>query len=334
MIKMISRTFLSLSVFAVATLATLHADTSSAETLKFAHFVSPVHVVNSSIAEPLKEGLESDTDGSLELRIYPGGELGSGPTEQYVRVLQGVADIVWGIPGYTSSQFPKSLVVEMPGAIPEGMTGYEMLWNAYDEHLKSEFPGTKPLALWTSEPSIFIMKDEIIRTPEDLEGLKIRVSGEMTADLITAYGGTPVQMSAGEIYNALQTGLIDGVVTGTSAVGDFKLDEVANAYSIGAPLGHIMFYLVMNQNSYDTLSEEHQAAIDANSGLELSRSGEEAWNRRAEEILQEMKAAPENTVVELDEAEIEAFETIADDFRQRALEDRGAANVLNAMQGK
>lgn len=331
MIKMINRTFFSLSVLAVAT---LHANTSTAETLKLAHFVSPAHVVNSSIAEPLKNGLETDTDGSLKMRIYPGGELGSGPTEQYVRVLQGVADIAWGLPGYTSSQFNKSMVVEMPGAIPEGMTGYEMLWNAYDEHLKSEFPGTKPLALWTSEPSIFIMKDEIIRTPEDLEGLKIRVSGEMTADLVTAYGGTPVQMSAGEIYNALQTGLIDGVVTGASAVGDFKLDEVANAYSIGAPLGHIMFYLVMNQNSYDALSKEHQAAIDANSGLELSRSGEEGWNHRAERILQELQEIPENIVIELNEAEVEAFEAIADDFRQSALEDFGAASVLNAMQGK
>jgi TRAP-type transport system periplasmic protein len=328
--KTIGRAFISLT--ACAALA-LQAGQSSAETLKLAHFVSPSHVVNSSVAEPLKQGVETATDGALEIRVYPGGELGTGPTEQYVRVLQGVADIVWGLPGYTSSQFPKSMVVEMPGAIPEGMTGYEMLWNAYDEHLKSEFPGTKPLALWTSEPSIFIMKDKVIRSPQDLAGLKIRVSGWMTAELVKAYGGTPVQMSAGEIYNALQTGLIDGLVTGTSAVGDFKLDEVANAYSVGAPLGHIMFYLAMNQKRYDGLSEELKAAIDASSGVELSRKGEEGWNKRAEEILQSLKDAPENTVVELSEDEIAAFEKIADDFRQSKLEEIGAAQVLNAMQG-
>lgn len=136
-----------------------NASMSAAESLKLAHFVSPAHVVNSSIVYPFKQGVEEQTNGDLEVKVYPGGELGSGPKEQYPRVLQGVADIVWGIPGYTSSQFQKSMVVEMPGAIPDGMHGYEMLWNAYEGQLKSEFPGTKPLALWTSEPNIFIMRD-------------------------------------------------------------------------------------------------------------------------------------------------------------------------------
>ncbi|MCI0509685.1 TRAP-type C4-dicarboxylate transport system substrate-binding protein [Chromohalobacter marismortui] len=312
----------------------LSAGANAVETLKLAHFVAPAHVVNSAIVYPLKEGVEEQTNGELKINVYPGGELGSGPKEQYPRVLQGVADIVWGIPGYTSSQFKKSMVVEMPGAIPEGMHGYEMLWNAYDEHLKSEFPGTKPLALWTSEPSIFIMKDKEIHNPADLEGLKIRVSGEMTAALIDAYGGTPVQMPAGEVYNALQTGLIDGLVTGASAVNDFKLDEVANVYSVGAPLGHIMFYLAMNQKKYASLSPEFQQAIDDNSGMKLSRSGEQGWNERANETLKALREDPDNTVIELSDKEIAKFEAIADTFRKQRLADKGTEDVLNAMRGE
>ena len=80
-----------------------------------------------------------------------------------------------------------------------------------------------------------------------------------------------MQMPASEIYNALQTGLIDGVLTGSSAIGDFKLDEVANSYTLGAPLGHIAFYLVMNADRYNGLSAEHKAAIDANSRETLSK---------------------------------------------------------------
>ncbi|MCK2043094.1 TRAP transporter substrate-binding protein [Chromohalobacter sp. TMW 2.2308] len=310
------------------------AGANASETLKLAHFVSPAHVVNSSIVYPFKEGVEEQTDGELEVKVYPGGELGSGPKEQYPRVLQGVADIAWGIPGYTSSQFKKSMVVEMPGAIPDGMHGYDMLWNAYDDQLKSEFPGTKPLALWTSEPSIFIMKDEEIHTPEDLEGLKIRVSGEMTAALVDAYGGTPVQMPAGEVYNSLQTGLIDGLVTGASAVNDFKLDEVANVYSVGAPLGHIMFYLAMNQNKYDSLSDEFKKAIDDNSGKELSRSGEQGWNARANETLKKIREDSDNEVIELSDEEIAKFEKIADEFRKQRLAEKGTESVLDAMRGE
>lgn len=86
------------------------------------------------------------------------------------------------------------MVSELPGALPEGMTGYDMLWNAYEAgQLDGEFPGTVPLALWLSEPNIFIMKDVDVRTPADLQGLKIRVSGSAAAAAVEALGATPVR---------------------------------------------------------------------------------------------------------------------------------------------
>ena len=189
-----------------------------AEELSFAHFVPPQHTLTASLIEPLSLGVAEATGGDLTIKVYPGGELGKGPVEQYVRVLQGVADITWGLQGYTSSQFPRSMLVELPGAVPAGKSGYDMLWNAYESHLMDEFPGTIPLALWVSEPNVIIMKDHEIRTPEDLSGLKIRVAGAVAAEVVTALGATPVQMPMPEVYNALQTGLIDGVVTGSSAM--------------------------------------------------------------------------------------------------------------------
>ncbi|MEO4043289.1 hypothetical protein AAFN47_16950 [Hoeflea sp. CAU 1731] len=183
---------LSSATVTVAAVVGLSSPSSAQETLKLAHFVPPAHIVTRSVVEPLANGLEQDSSGELKIQVYPGGELGAGPLEQYVRALQGVADITWGLQGYTSSQFPKSMIVEMPGAM-DGMTGYDMIWNAYDEHLKDEFPGTKPLALWASEPIIFIMKDYDVRTPDDIKGLKIRVSGSTAAATVEALGATPVQ---------------------------------------------------------------------------------------------------------------------------------------------
>jgi TRAP-type C4-dicarboxylate transport system substrate-binding protein len=318
---------------ATGMLGLLATTSASAETLKLAHFVPPGHIVNESIVQPLVEGVAADTNGELTIDVYPGGELGAGPLEQYVRALQGVADITWGLQGYTSSQFPKTMIVEMPGAIPDGMTGYEMLWNAYDEHLTDEFPGTKPLALYVSEPNILIMKGRDVRSPQDLKGLKIRVSGSIAGAVVEALGATPVQMPAGEIYNSLQTGLIDGLITGASAVADFKLDEVADSYTIGAPLGHISFYLVMNQERYDGLSDEFKAAIDANSGKGLSQSGEEAWNGRATETIQKLRDAGDNTVIDLSEEEIQAFGDLTLPVTDKLIADMGAEDVLAAMRG-
>jgi TRAP-type C4-dicarboxylate transport system substrate-binding protein len=141
-------------------------------------------------------------------------------------------------------------------------------------------------------------------------------------------------MPAGEMYNALQTGLIDGIVTGASAITDFKLDEVANSYTVGAPLGHILFYLVMNQNSYDQLSPELRAAVDEYSGAVLSKSGEEGWNALAEQTLEQVAANADNTVIHLDDAQVAAFSAIADRFREQRLGDAGTADILNAMQGR
>lgn len=304
------------------------------ETLKAASWVGPAHIITKSTFEPLQKAV-ADANADLEVQVYPGGELGKGPLEQYVRVVQGVADIVWGLPGYTSAQFQKLMVSELPGVLPAGMTGYDMIWNAQEKGLlDSEFPGTKALALWLSEPNIFIMKDRTVRTPDDIKGLKIRVSGSAAAAVIEALGATPVQMPAGEIYNALQTGLIDGVVTGASAVGDFKLDEVANSYTIGAPLGHISFYLVMNQAKYDGLNEAQKAAIDAVAGRPLSKSAEEGWNGRAADVLASLKANSKNTVVELSQDEAAKFGELTLPVAQKIVDSIGGQDVLNAMQGK
>ncbi len=307
---------------------------AAAEELKVASWVPPAHVITSSTLDPLHAALAA-ANADIDIKVYPGGELGKGPLEQYVRVVQGVADIAWGLPGYTSSQFPKTMVSELPGALPDGMTGYDMIANAYEKGLlDAEFPGTKALALWLSEPNIFIMKDRTVRTPDDIKGLKMRVSGSAAAAAVESLGATPVQMPAGEIYNALQTGLIDGVITGASAVGDFKLNEVANSYTIGAPLGRISFYLVMNKAKYDGLNDAQKAAIDSIAGRKLSKSAEEGWNARAASVLESLKADSKNTVVELSADEAAKFGEKTLPVTDKIVGELGAGDVLKAMHGQ
>lgn len=318
---------------AVAAAATLIAAPSGAETLRLAHWVPPAHTLTASTIVPLQEAVAA---AGLEIQVYPGGELGAGPLEQYIRAVTGVADITWGLQGYTSSQFPRTMIAELPGALPEGMTGYDMLWNAYDAGLlAAEFPGTVPLALWLSEPNVFIMRDHDVRTPADLQGLKIRVSGSAAAAAVESLGATPVQMPAGEIYNALQTGLIDGVITGASAIGDFRLDEVANSYTLNAPLGHISFYLVMNAGRYEGLSEAERAALDAIAGRPLSASAEEGWYARAAQVIEQISAAGDNTVYTLSDDEAAAFAALTHPVRDAVVAGiDGGAEVLSTMQGQ
>ncbi|PIE07877.1 MAG: C4-dicarboxylate ABC transporter substrate-binding protein [Rhodobacterales bacterium] len=305
---------------------------ASAETLKFAHWVPAGHTLTASAIEPLLAAVEGT---GLEIEVYPGGELGAGPLEQYVRVVQGVADIVWGLEGYTSSQFPKTMVVELPGAVPEGREGYELLWNAHDAGLlDSEFPATRPLALWTTQPNIFIMRDAEVHTPDDLKGLKLRVAGAAAAATIEALGATPVQMPAGEMYNALQTGLIDGIVTDPSAIGDFKLDEVATSYTLNVPLGQISFYLVINAARYDGLTDEQKAAINTIAGRPLSQLATAGWEGKSDLEIGKVTAAGDNVVYTLSAEERAAFEALTLPVRDAIVAEGGNENVLEVMQAE
>lgn len=322
------------TLFAATAIAVTSTVSAIAEELKFANFTPPFHTINASVIEKLNETLSAATNGGLTVRGYHGGELGKGPVEQYVRVVQGAADIAWGLPGYTSSQFGKTMVVEMPNAIPLEMKGYEALWRAYNDHLAGEFPGTKPLALWTSEPNILIMKDKQIRTPADLAGLKIRVAGATAAEVAEALGATPVQMPINEVYNSLQTGLIDGVITGASTLSDFKLDEVASSYTVGGNFGRLAFYTVMSEAKYNSLPDDQKKAIDEASGMALSESAETAWNAAADAALKAARESGDNTVIDLSEAEIKAFSDAVSAVTQKYVDSVDGASTLASMQGK
>lgn len=226
------------------------------------------------------------------------------------------------------------MIAELPDALPLDMPGYEALWRAYGDHLASEFPGTKPLALWTSEPNIFIMKDREIREPGDLKGLKIRVAGATAAKVAEALGATPVQMPINQVYNALQTGLIDGVITGASTLSDFKLDEVAGSFTIGANLGRLTFYAVMSKDKYDGLPDDQKAAIDTASGAGLSESAETAWRAAAEEAVKVARASGDNVVIDLDEAQAKAFADAVADVVNGYVADVGGDAALASMRGQ
>ncbi|MCR9157162.1 MAG: TRAP transporter substrate-binding protein [Rhodobacteraceae bacterium] len=319
------------TTFIGAALAVAAAAPLAAQELKFANFTPPFHTVNASVIEKLNADLSAATGGSLTVRGYHGGELGAGPVEQYVRAVQGVADITWGLPGYTSQQFEKTMIVELPGVVPEGKSGADALCDAMGE-ISGEFPGTVPVALWTSEPNIMIMKDKVVRTPADLAGLKIRVAGATAGKVAEALGATPVQMPINQVYNSLQTGLIDGVFTGSSTLNDFKLDEVADAFTIGAPLGRLAFFAVMGQNAYDGLSDDAKAAFDASSGCALGNNAEAAWNVTGEEGVARARQDGKNTFVDLTTEEAQAFTDAVSGVVAEYVASVGGDAALAAMQ--
>jgi TRAP-type C4-dicarboxylate transport system substrate-binding protein len=143
-----------------------------------------------------------------------------------------------------------------------------------------------------------------------------------------------VQMPIGQVYNALQTGLIDGVITGSSTLSDFKLDEVASSFTMGANLGRLAFYAVMGQGTYDALSDEAKAAVDAASGLEVSKSAEDAWRETANAAVATARESGDNTFVDLTPEEAQAFADAVAGVVNDYVSQVGGEAALAAMQSQ
>jgi TRAP-type C4-dicarboxylate transport system substrate-binding protein len=228
--------------------------------------------------EPWAEEVAKRSNGTLNIRMYPGGALGPAPAT-FQRVKAGVADIGYSLQGFTSDQFPRSLVLEMPDAAQDNVSATRKLWAVYDL-IKDDYQGVKVIGLLSTGPNVITTRDKLVRVPDDIKGLRLRVPSKMLGEVLTALGASPVFMNITEVYNAVQTGVLAGVVTGTSALRGFKLGEVLKYYNDYA-FGVSPQFVVMNQASYDKLSPEHKKIIDDTTGLNFSLKGAEVYDKEA-----------------------------------------------------
>ena len=265
------------------------ASTVFADELKLAHFSSTKYHLHNEMFLPLAEKLDQATGGETTIRVYPAGELGAGPVKQYDRAIDGVADIVYALPGYTASQFKKTLLVELPGVVPGNKDITKKMWNNIDI-IGDEFRRTKLLGLWSAEPAKLLMADKKIEKMSDLAGLKIRVPSKNTGRVIEAWGATAVSMPITQVYQSLETGVVDGVLVDTSVLTSFKLGEVVKYVTTGMDGSNSLFMLVMNRDSWSGLDAETQAKLEAMTGAEMSQGGHVTMSTSGVKALEKWEA--------------------------------------------
>ena len=90
------------------------------EELSVATFVPPSHETITGALAWFENELTSRSNGELTLKVYAAGQLGAGPTQQYKRAVEGVADITFGIAASTPTLFPKTMLAILPGKALDG----------------------------------------------------------------------------------------------------------------------------------------------------------------------------------------------------------------------
>lgn len=278
-----------------------------AKELRLAHFMSPQHVMHQNFMAPWAERVRQETNGELNIQIYPARQLGGSPSGQYNMAMGGVADITFGLQGYTASRFPLTTISELPGFADDAHDATTKLWSLWEGYLQQEYQDTQLLAIWTGDINIIATKDKPIRTLEDLEGLRIRTPSRLAGEVLVSLGASPVSMPVTEIYTSLERGIVDGVMIPASAIKSFSLDEVANYFTVGAPLGFSPYFLTMNKSAYSGLSDDLRLILDRTIGESLSDKAAAAYESEGQAVLSSIGGASDARIIELDSSERERW---------------------------
>lgn len=277
----------------------------AAADLKVAFFPGPKHPINARMLAPWADGINAQKAG-LQVKIFVAGKLGKGPAKQFKRALDRVADVSFGLQGYTSKQFRATTLVELANIMTSAKEGTRRLNTAYakSEAVRKEYGKVKVLALWTIDPPIIMTKSKPIKTVADLKGLKLRTPSQMSARTIKALGAVPVPMPITKLYNALARGTVDGVLVSPTVLHTFKIKEVTRHFAHGVPFGSSPMFIVMNRDSWNELSPAHKDIVNKSVGARWGDVGGRIYDEEHAKGMKFLAGSKAHNLIKLPDAEV------------------------------
>jgi len=254
-------------------------------TLKVHHFWPPTAMPPSTLLVPWCDKIAKDSNNRMKCQIYPAMQLGGAPPQLIQQAMDGIADIVWTLPGYTAGRFPAMEVFELPFMSMSAEATSQAAWDYYTQYGYREFPGIKALAVNVHDNGYVHTVNKQVKVMADFKGLKMRAPTRQTNKLLGALGATPVAMPLPALGDALSKGVVDGYLLPWEVIPSIKAHEFTKYESETDPKARALytavFILAMNQAKYDSLPPDLRKVIDANSGAALSKAFGAQWDASA-----------------------------------------------------
>lgn len=284
------------------------------KTIKLAHGLDMSHPVHKAMVF-MGEELEKNSNGTLKLEIYPNQQLGS--ERQCLELLQiGSLDMTKVSAAVMENFSPNMKVLGLPFLfknkehtfrVLDGEVGKELLDGGKKYWLKG-------LGYYDAGSRSFYTKTESVLKPKNLEGLKIRVMESVTAmNMVTSLGGSPTPISYGELYTALQQGVVDGAENNPPSFYLSRHYEVCKFYSLDEHTT-IPDVLIMSTHLWDKLSSKEKFWMQksANASIKYQRN---LWAKAETEAIEAVKKAGV-TVVKPDKSLFqEKVSSMYDDYK-------------------
>lgn len=201
----------------------------------------------------------------LEITIFPSNSLFPA-REQYNPLSRGQLDMTVLPLSYAGGQRPAYNLTLMPGLVKN-----------HDHAARlNESPFMQKIEEYMAEDDVMVLvhgylaggfaaKDKCITSPEDVAGLQIRAAGKSFEQMLAAAGASIASMASSEIYNAMQTGVLDATNTSSSSFVSYRIYEQVKCYTPAGDVALWFMYqpLLMNKSRFEELNDAQQAALTA-----------------------------------------------------------------------
>ncbi len=266
------------------------AEISNTKYLKLAHGLDSSHPVHKGMVF-MQERLAEKSNGTLQIEIYPSQQLGT--ERQALELLQIGSLAMTKVSGAVMENFsPKIKCLSLPYVFRDREHTYKVQDSDVGRELliQSEKYWLRGLGYFDAGQRSFYTKEKSIMTPDDLKGMKIRVQESVMAmNLVRALGGAPTPISWGELYTALQQGVVDGAENNPPSFVSSRHYEICKYYSLNEHTA-VPDLLVIGTVAWNRLSSQEQNWVQeaADEAIDYQRK---VWVAAEQEALETVKAA-------------------------------------------
>ncbi len=314
--------FAAVSAAALAFAGSAWAD--SPIVIKFSHVVAP-NTPKGKGADKFKELAEKYTNGKVKVEVYPNSQLYKDKEEVEALQLGAVQMLAPSLAKFGPLGVRQFEVFDIPFILPDKEAVERVTTGPVGKGLmaKLEPKGIKGLAFWDNGFKIY-SANKPLHHPADFHGLKFRIqSSKVLEAQIRAFGAIPQVMAFSEVYQALQTGVVDGQENTPSNMYTQKMNEVQKHATISNH-GYIGYAVIVNKKFWDGLRADIRTQLEK-AMAEATKYANDISQKENDDALAAMKKAGTTTFYELTPAEkaewIKALEPVADEVGSRVGKD-------------
>jgi TRAP-type C4-dicarboxylate transport system substrate-binding protein len=298
-----------------AALAAAIATASAATELRLSHQWSTGDVRH-AVAQMVADEVAAANVG-LTIAIFPSGSLFKA-NEQYRPLSRGQLDMTVLPLSYAGGERPAYNLTLMPGLVKNHDHGARLSASPFMAEIEKIMAEDDVMALVHGYlAGGFGAKGECITGPDDVAGRQIRAAGKSFEEMLAAAGASIASMASSEIYNGMQTGVLNAAMTSSESFVSFRLYEQVDCFTGAGEVALWFMYqpVLINKSTFDGLTPEQQQALRDASAKAQAFYLEEA--KKADAAAIEQFRAAGVTIAEMSAEDFEAWRAIAEESSYR-----------------